>query len=202
MNIIVQLWDQLIECSLLGFHAAFLARFDGGNDRSKLTDLDNTLIEVVFVFLLDLKLELGQGIIDLAIEIDHVTHVLEVLVNVIKVTGLLHELVNIFDLLRQVGNALAKPLLFHISPLADHLRDKSLDLANEVFGSRQQCRAATLRIDLEQTNISHRGQVRIEKGVVVVEELNSMSKGLCGVSKSLVDKQREICLLVSPVNFE
>lgn len=123
MNIIVQLWDQLIECSLLGFHAAFLAGLDSRDDRGKLADLDNALIEVVLVLFLDLELELGKSVVDLAIEIDHVTHILELLINVVEMAGLLYELVHIFDLLRQVRNALAQPLLLDIGPFADDLRD-------------------------------------------------------------------------------
>ena len=102
MNIIIQLRDQLIKSPLLGFHAAFLGGFDSGDNRGKLTDLNNTLIEVVLVLLLDLELELSQSIVDLSIEVDLITNVLEMLVNVIEVPSLLNELINVFDLLREV----------------------------------------------------------------------------------------------------
>jgi hypothetical protein len=102
MNIIVQLRNQLIECSLLGFHGALLGRLDSGDDGCELTDLDDTLIEVVLVLLLDLELELSQSIVDLPVEVDLITNVLEMLVNVIEVPSLLNELVNVFDLLREV----------------------------------------------------------------------------------------------------
>jgi hypothetical protein len=46
-----------------------------------------------------------------------------VLVHVVKVPGLLHELIHIFNLLRKVLNALSQPLLLHVSPLTDNLRD-------------------------------------------------------------------------------
>jgi hypothetical protein len=83
MNIIIQLRDQLIKSPLLGFHAALLGGLNSGNNGSKLTDLDDTLIEVVFVLLFNLKLELSKSIVDLPVEIYHVTHVLEMLSHVV-----------------------------------------------------------------------------------------------------------------------
>jgi hypothetical protein len=99
VNIIIQLRDQLIKSPLLGFHAAFLGGFDSGDNRGKLTDLNDTLIEVVLVLFLDFELELSECVVYLPVQIDHVTHVLEVLVHVVKVAGLLHELIHIFNLL-------------------------------------------------------------------------------------------------------
>ena len=121
MNIIVQLRNQLIECSLLGFHAALLAGLDSRNNRGKLTDLENTFVEVVLVLFLDLELELSESIVNLSIQIDHVTDILELFINVVEMAGLLYELVDVFDLLRQIRNALAQPLLLHISPLSNDL---------------------------------------------------------------------------------
>lgn len=123
MNTIIQLWDQLIECSLLGFHAALLARLNSGNDGCELTDLDNALIKIVLVLLFDLELELSKSIVDLPIEIDHVTYILELLIYVVEMSCLLYELIHVFNLLREVGNALAQPLLLHVSSLTDDLRD-------------------------------------------------------------------------------
>ena len=53
--------------------------------------MNNTLIEVVLVLFLDLELELSQCVVDLTVQIDHVTHVLEVLIHVVKVAGLLYD---------------------------------------------------------------------------------------------------------------
>jgi hypothetical protein len=47
-------------------------------------------------------LELSQSIVDLSIEVDLITNVLEMLVNEIEVPSLLNELINVFDLLREV----------------------------------------------------------------------------------------------------
>jgi hypothetical protein len=99
VNIIIQLRDQLIKCPLLGFHAGFLGGFDSTDDSGKLTDLNYTLIEVVLVLFLDLKLELSKRVVDLAVQIYHVTHVLEVLIHIVKMAGLLNELIDIFNLL-------------------------------------------------------------------------------------------------------
>ncbi len=202
MNIIVQLWDQLIECPLLGFHAGLLCGLDSGYDSGKLADLHDALIEVVLVLLLDLELELGERVVDLAVQVDHVADVLEVHVDVVEVAGLLHELVHILDLLRQVRDALSQPLLLHVSPLADHLRQQRLNLADKVLGGGKQGRPTPLRIDLQKTNVCHRRQVRIEKGVVVFEELDGIGKGLSGVLESFIDQQGKIGLLVSPIDLK
>jgi hypothetical protein len=144
VNIIVQLRDQLIKCPLLGFHAAFLSGLDSGDDRSELTDLNNTLIEVILVLLLDLELKLSKCVVDLSVQIDHVTHVLELLIHVVEVPSLLHELIDVFDLLGQVLNALSEPLLLDVGPLADDLRDQCLNLTDEVLRRGKQGRTAAL----------------------------------------------------------
>ena len=155
MNIIIQLRDQLIECPLLGFHAAFLSGLNSGDDGGELTDLNDTLIEVIFVLLLDLELKLSKCIVYLTVQIDHVTHILELLIDIVEVAGLLDELVHIFDLLGQVRDALPQPLLLDVGPLADDLRHQSLYLTDKVLRGRQQGRPAPLRIDLEKTDVGH-----------------------------------------------
>lgn len=155
MNIIIQLRDQLIESPLLGFHAAFLSGLNSGDDGGQLTDLNDTLIEVIFILLFDLELKLSECIVYLTVEIDHVTHVLELFINVVKVAGLFHEFVHIFDLLGQVRDALPQPLLLHVCPLADDLRDQSLNLTDKVLRGGQQGRAAPLRIYLQQADVGH-----------------------------------------------
>lgn len=117
--------------------------------------MNDTLIEVIFVLLLDLELKLSECIVYLTVQIDHVTHVLELFINIVEVAGLFHELVHIFDLLGQVRDALPQPLLLHVGPLADDLRHQSLYLTDKVLRGRQQGRPAPLRIDLQQTDVGH-----------------------------------------------
>jgi hypothetical protein len=155
MNIIIQLRDQLIKSPLLGFHAALLSGLNSGDYGGELTDLYDTLIEVIFVLLFDLELKLSECIVYLAVQIDHVTHILELLINIVEVAGLFDELVHIFDLLGQVRDALPQPLLLDVGPLADDLRHQSLYLTYKVLRGRQQGRPAPLRIDLEKTDVGH-----------------------------------------------
>jgi hypothetical protein len=99
VDLVVQLWDQLIEGSLEGLSTAFLGRFNCSDNCGKLRDLHDALVEVVLVFLLDLELEFGESVVDLAIEVDHVTDILEVFIDVVEVSSLLNVLLYIFDLL-------------------------------------------------------------------------------------------------------
>jgi hypothetical protein len=44
-------------------------------------------------------LELSKRVVDLAVQIYHVTHVLEVFIHIVKMASLLNELIDIFNLL-------------------------------------------------------------------------------------------------------
>ena len=74
-------------------------------------NLLHTLGKIIFVFFLNLELEFSQSIIDLSEEVNAITNVLEVLINIGKMTILLNEFFNISDWLGKIGNGLAEPFL-------------------------------------------------------------------------------------------
>jgi hypothetical protein len=59
-----------------------LLALNGSDNLGQLTDLHDCLIEVVLIFLLDLELELSESVVDLVVQIDAVTEVLEVVIGV------------------------------------------------------------------------------------------------------------------------
>jgi hypothetical protein len=67
-----------------------------------LRDLLHTLGKVIFVFFLNLELEFGQSIVDLTEEVHAITHVLEVLIHIGKMSILLNEFLYISDRLGEV----------------------------------------------------------------------------------------------------
>jgi hypothetical protein len=123
VNLIVQLRDEFIESSLEGLHGSFLLALDVANDVRQLRYLLNALGKVIFVFFLNLELEFSHSIVDLPEEVNAITDVLEILINIGKMSILLNELFNISDWLGQIGDGLAEPFLRLISSLADNLRD-------------------------------------------------------------------------------
>ena len=107
VDLVVKLRDQLIEGPLESLHAAFLLAFNGGHDLRKLRDLLYALREVVSVLLLHLELELSKGVVDLAVQVNTVANVLEVLVGEGKVSVLLNELLHVSDWLGEVRECFA-----------------------------------------------------------------------------------------------
>ena len=102
MNLCVQLRDELIESSLEGLHGAFLLTFNVANNTRELRNLLHTLGKVILIFFLNLELELSQRIIDLPVEVNTIADILEVFINIDKMTILLNELFYIGDRLAKV----------------------------------------------------------------------------------------------------
>jgi hypothetical protein len=102
MNLCVQLRDELIESSLEGLHGAFLLTFNVANNTRELRNLLDTLGKVILIFFLNLELELSQRIIDLPVEVNTIADILEVFINIDKMTILLNELFYIGDRLAKV----------------------------------------------------------------------------------------------------
>ena len=123
MDLGVQLWDKLVEGPLEGLHGAFLLAFNVANDVGELRNLLDTLGKVILIFFLNLELEFSECVIDLSVEVNAVADILEVLIDIDKVTILFDELFNISDRLAQVGNGLPEPFLRLISALTDYLGD-------------------------------------------------------------------------------
>lgn len=102
MNLCVQLRDELFESSLECLHGAFLLTFNVANNTRELRNLLDTLGKVILIFFLNLELELSQRIIDLSVEINTVAEILEVFINIDKMTILFNELFYIGDRLAKV----------------------------------------------------------------------------------------------------
>jgi len=114
-----------------------------------------TLSKVVSVFLLHLELEFSKGVVDLPKEIHAVSHILEVLVGVEQVPVLLNELLNIHYRLGKVLKSFFKPLLGLVSPFTNDFRHHILNFTDEILRGGKKGGAATLAVDLEQTNLCH-----------------------------------------------
>ena len=102
MNLGVQLRDELIDSSLEGLHGAFLLNFNVANNTRELRNLLDTLGKVILIFFLNLELELSQRIIDLPVEVNTVADILEVFIDIDKMTILFNELFYIGDRLAKV----------------------------------------------------------------------------------------------------
>lgn len=202
MDLSVKLRDKLVKSSFEGFHWSFLLALNIADNVGKLRNLLHTFSKVISIFFLNLELEFSQCIIDLTEEVNTVTDVLEVLINICKMSILLNEFFNISDWLWKIGDGLSEPFLGLISALTDNFGYECLNLSYVVLWSRKKGGSGTLAVYLEKTDISHWRQVRAEEGMVEVEQLYSVCNGLDWVLQSLVDQDVEVDLLVSPIDLK
>lgn len=159
MNLIIQDRDKLIESPLLVLHVVLRLTLDSADKSGQLADALNSLGKVVSVLFLDLEYEFSESIVNLAVQVHAITHVLEIVIHKVEVAFLLHEFLHVRNGAGKVREGLAQPFLRDVSALTDDLGHGLLNLGYEVLRRREEGRPRALRINLKETNVSHRRQV-------------------------------------------
>lgn len=143
-----------------------------------------------------------QHVVELTQHVNSVTNELETVVNCGQESLLNNEFLDVIDRSTQVVNGRLEPILRLVGALLVDFRDHVLDTVVELFWSGLELGLDSFGVKLEQTNVSARGQVRLEVVLVVLEQNDNVPHVLDGVLQTLMNKNVNVKLFVAPVDLQ